>query len=91
MNLSKRIEAIEAVATLAERDKAVLIILRSLVAAGMTEEPMNFITYEGQEFERGSEETEDAFVDRVKHEIVAKYGPGKAHLVIGSTERGEFG
>jgi hypothetical protein len=87
MNLTKRIEALEAVAGKAVAGKMGMIILRKIVAPGTKDEPMNFVTYRGQRFERGSDETEAAFVDRTKMEIMASYGPDKVHLVVGSVKR----
>lgn len=85
--MTKRLEALEVVAGKAVAGKVRMIILRKLVATGTKDEPMNFVAYQGQLFERGSDEAEAAFVDRTKREVVAKYGADKVHQVVGSARR----
>lgn len=87
MNVTKRLEALEsAVARHQAQDEPNFIFIRS-IAPETKDEPMWFATYEGQLWERGSDESEDAFESRLKGEIVPKHGTAKYHLVMFSVDR----
>lgn len=87
MNVVKRLEALEKVAARKVENKIITIVLRQLVANETEEEPMNFVTCQGQLFERGGNEPEVAFMERIEMGIVARFGTDKVYLAVGSVER----
>ncbi len=87
MNVIRRLETLESVAAMRQAEDDPKFVFRRIIAPETRGEPMWFATCEGQLWERGSDESEEAFEDRIKGEIVAKHGTAKWHRVIFSFER----
>lgn len=87
MNIGKRLEALESAAAMRQAEDEPNFIFIRIIAPETKNEPMWFASYEGQLWERGTDESEDAFDARIKGEIVAKHGTGKWHRVMYSFER----
>ena len=87
MNVTKRLETLESVAAMRQAEDDPKFVFRRIIAPETKDEPMWFATYEGQQWERGSNESDDAFDERVKGDIVAKHGTAKWHRVTFSVDR----